>query len=165
MINIRIYQTDLSKTVDLIQISKSDARKEFELGRNIYIRLGADTWCVTSKQDDEIMRDFEYGIKYFVPVAVDENNIIVTRHKNIVDYFKSKGISGKVMEIARPSDVKGKTIYGNCPMHLVAMAKEAYVLRLKTDEEVNFDEIPYSDFDKLCVEFKRYVVESELLKL
>lgn len=95
----------------------------------------------------------------------DNDVLIVTRHKNIVNWLKSKGIEGKVVEVVRPKDVFDKKVYGVIPFYMTSMCKEFYHIHVNTDGNVNFDDIPYQEFDELGVEVKKYIVQCEKIKL
>ena len=95
-----------------------------------------------------------------------KNDVLtVARHKNIANWLKSKGIEGKVVEVARPKDVFGKKVYGVLPFYMAAMCDEFYHIHVNTSGEVDFDDIPYEDFDKLGVEVKKYIVQCDKVKL
>ncbi len=54
-------------------------------------------------------------------------NIIVTRHHGLVEWLKSRGISGDVLtHVADESQIRGKIVYGVLPLSLAAKC-EIYV--------------------------------------
>ena len=60
---------------------------------------------------------------------------IVTRHKGTIEWLKSKGIVGEVIEHLKPEDIKkGDKIYGNLSIDLMKEAldrgAEVYLLLL-----------------------------------
>lgn len=53
------------------------------------------------------------------------SNIIVTRHKGLVEWLRRRGIEGEVIShITDPEIIRGRVVYGALPLHLAA---EAYL--------------------------------------
>jgi len=48
--------------------------------------------------------------------------IIVTRHRGLVEWLSSRGIEGRVLTHATEEDVSGKNVIGNLPLKLAAAA-------------------------------------------
>ena len=163
---MRTYGIDLTTTMQLEQVTKAQAKKEWAAKNNVYVKISPKMWFMTNCTEDPEFEDFEYGIKYFICVPVDETKLIVTRHANIAEYFKSKGINAKVVEYAIPSDVYGKKLYGGTmPVHLMSFAEECYILTVENTTDMNFESIPYTEFDNLGVTIKKYTVQAEKVDL
>ena len=159
---MKTYQMSLEESMNLIEVDRKTAEAEFIKGSNIYIKLSRNIWMMFSNSVDSCLEKFESGIKYFITKEYDEDKLIVTRHKNIAQYFRSKGINAKVIEYARPADVMNKTLYGgNIPAHLMSFAKECYIMRVDGVMNTDFDEIPYDQFKNFNMEIKRYEVHAE----
>lgn len=54
--------------------------------------------------------------------------VIVSRHAGAVEWLRSKGIVGRVIEHATEDDVRGRKVYGVLPFHLAALAKELVMI-------------------------------------
>lgn len=54
--------------------------------------------------------------------------IIVSRHAGAVAWLNARGIFGRVIEHAKPDDVRGRVVYGILPFHLAALAKELVMI-------------------------------------
>ena len=82
---------------------------------------------ICSDYDEDFFDDFGEFEEF------DDDKVIVTRHKNIAEYFrKVKGINARCIEYARPEDVHGKIVYGGTiAPHLMSFAE-------KTSEVTNF---------------------------
>jgi putative CRISPR-associated protein (TIGR02620 family) len=50
-------------------------------------------------------------------------NIIITRHRPLVDWLAARNIVGTVIEQATADDVRGKHVYGVLPLWLAAEAE------------------------------------------
>jgi len=62
--------------------------------------------------------------EYMEALALEESApiVIVTRHAGAVEWLAQRGITGKVIAQASPSDVEGKIVIGNVPLYLAALA-------------------------------------------
>lgn len=163
---MKTYSISLEESMNLIELDRQKALEEFSKGNDVYVKLSKAIWLMFSSSVDTHLPEMEDGIKYFMSVSYDDDKLIVTRHKNIAQWYRSKGINAKVVEFARPADVKGKTLYGGTiPVHLMAMAKECYIMRIDGIVNADFDSIPYDQFDNFNVELKRYEVSAERVEL
>jgi hypothetical protein len=72
--------------------------------------LGASTWPELGKLDDAVSAKRKDEI------------LIVTRHAGFVEWLDRRGITGRVIERATPSDVLGMHCIGNLPEQLKAIA-------------------------------------------
>lgn len=157
---------NLEDSMNLKEIEKSTAHNQFEDGQNIYVKLSSNMWLMFNNEYDAYLTNFEDGIKHYVLQAYDDDKLIITRHKNIAEYYRMKGINARCVEYARPDDVHGKILYGGTiPPHLMAFAKESYVLRTEPIYNVDFDSIPADQLDNFGVEIKRYIVSAERVKM
>lgn len=163
---MKTYNMTLEESMNLIEIDREKALSEFAKGTNIYVKLSKQLWMMFCDTLDDHLEKFEEGIKYFITQEFDEDKLIVTRHKNIAQFYKSKGINARVVEYARPTDVYNKTLYGgNIPIHLMSFAKECYILRVDGIINADFDTIPYDQFEKFNLEIKKYEVNSERVEM
>lgn len=163
---MRTYGVNLEKTQNMIQITRVQAKKMFANGDNIYVRITPKMWIMTNIKEDGELQDFEYGIKFYVTQEYDDDKLIVTRHPNIAEYYKSKGVNARVVQVARVNDVIGKTLYGGTiPPHIMSYAKESYILTVSNTSNMEFDKILYTEFDNLGCQVKKYVVNAEIVKL
>lgn len=158
---------NLEESMNLKEIEKSVAIKEFKNGADIYVKLSTNMWLMFNNKYDTYLTNFDEGIKCFVTQEFDDDKVIVTRHKNIAEYFrKVKGINARCIEYARPEDVHGKIVYGGTiAPHLMSFAEKTYVLRTQPINNVDFDSIPYDQLDKFGLEIKKYVVTAEKIDL
>ncbi len=49
------------------------------------------------------------------------SNVIVTRHKGLIEWLSLRGITGTVVEHATPDQVSGKHVFGILPLNLAAL--------------------------------------------
>ena len=56
-------------------------------------------------------------------LKMNDNIVIVTRHRGMVEWLRRKGIEGKVLKRALKDDVEGMQVYGKLPMHLAALTE------------------------------------------
>lgn len=151
---------------NLEQVSKSEATKSFKGGQKVYVKVADTIWFEFDPNKDEKIDNFEYGVKYYLDDIVDDDIVIVSRHKNIVEYLKSKGIKGRVFEVAREKDVIGKKVYGQLPMSLACLADEYYSIVVKCDRQNGeFDDLPYTEFENYPVFVYKIVAKSEIVNL
>ena len=163
---MRTYTTNLLETQEMAQITRPQAKKNFDDGKNIYVKITPTMWFMINKNEDVEIPDFEYGIKFYSMQEFDDDKLIITRHPNIAEYYKSKGINARVVQAARVNEVIGKTLYGGTiPPHIMSYAKESYILTVSNTTDMEFDKIPHTEFDALGVKIKRYVVEAEFVDL
>ena len=163
---MKTYGMELDKSINLVEIDKSKAYEEFDNGQNIYIKLSKNMWLMYNNEEDSVLTNFEDGIKHYISKEYDDDKLIITRHRNIAEYFRSKGINAKCVEYARPDDVYGKILYGSTiPLHLMSFAKECYILRTEPIYNADFDTIPADQLDSFGLEIKKYVVNAERVKL
>ena len=159
---MRTYGTNLLDTQEMDQLSRPQAKKVFDDGKNIYVKVATTMWLMCNKDEDGELPEFEYGIKFYAMQEFDEDKLIVSRHPNIAEYYKSKGINAKVVQVARVNDVIGKTLYGGTiPPHIMSYAKESYILTVNNTTDMEFDKIPHTEFDSMGVMIKKYVVDAE----
>lgn len=163
---MKTYNLVLDETMNLVEIDKTRACQEFENGQNIYIKLSKNMWMMFNSEFDSSLTNFEDGIKHYISQEYDEDKLIITRHKNIAQYFRSKGINARCVEYARPDDVYGKILYGGTiPLHLMSFAKESYILRTEPICNADFDSIPADQLENFGLEIKKYVVNAERVTL
>lgn len=163
---MKTYNLVLDETMNLVEVDKSKAYQEFDNGKNVYIKLSKCMWLMFNNEFDPTLTNFEDGIKHYISQEYDEDKLIITRHKNIAQYFRSKGINARCVEYARPDDVHGKILYGGTlPLHLMSFAKESYILRTEPIYNVDFDNIPFDQLENFGVEIKKYVVTSQRVEM
>lgn len=163
---MKTYNMTLEESMNLLEVDREKALVEFAKGTNIYVKLSRQLWMMFCDTLDDHLEKFESGIKYFITQEFDEDKLIVTRHKNIAQFYKSKGINARVIEYARPADVYNKTLYGgNIPIHLMSFAKESYIMRVDGIMNADFDTIPYDQFERFNLEVKKYVVNAEKVEM
>jgi len=73
--------------------------------------------------------------------VLNSRNIIISRHRGLVEWLRNHGVEGKVIEQATPDDVKDKVVYGVLPLHLACLA----------DRVITID-MPKLPFDKRGVD-------------
>lgn len=49
--------------------------------------------------------------------------VIITRHSGLIEWLKRQGIEGNVISQATSSDVAGKIVIGNLPLHLAVLTE------------------------------------------
>lgn len=163
---MKTYNISLEESMNLEELDRERALKEFSKGSDVYAKLAKNIWLKFDNENDTHLPKLEDGIKYYISIKFDDDKLIVTRHKNIAQWFRNKGINAKVVEFARPADVFGKTLYGGTiPVHLMSFAKECYILRIDGIENTDFESIPYDQFESFNLELKRYVVNAEKVEL
>lgn len=163
---MRTYGTNLLDTQEMDQVKKPQAKKAFDDGKNVYVKLAPTMWLMLNNREDDEIPEFEYGIKFYTMQEYDDDKLIVTRHPNIAEYYKSKGINARVVQAARVGDVIGKTLYGGTiPPHIMAYAKESYILTVNNTSDMEFDKIPHTEFDNMGVKIKKYKVEAEIVEM
>lgn len=163
---MKTYNFELDSTMNLVEVDKSKAYSDFDSGKNVYIKLSKNMWLMFNNEFDTVLTDFEDGIKHYISQEYEEDKLIITRHKNVAQYYRSKGINARCVEYARPDDVYGKILYGcNIPLHLMSFAKECYVLRTEPIYNADFDNIPYDQLENFGIEIKKYVVTSQKVEL
>lgn len=163
---MRTYGVNLLENQCMNQVTRPQAKKLFDEGKTIYAKITPTMWVGTSIKDDEELPEFEYGIKFYVLQEFDDDKLIVTRHPNIAEYYRSKGINARVVQVTRPSEASGKTLYGgNIPAHIMACAKETYILSINNTSDLEFDAIPSTEFDNLGCVVRKYVVNTEYVDL
>lgn len=161
---MRTYGTNLLDTQEMTQITRPQAKKNFDDGKNVYVKIASAMWMMLNKNEDLELPEFEYGIKFYTMQEFDDDKLIVSRHPNIVEYYRSKGINARAVQVARVNDVIGKTLYGGTiPPHIMSYAKESYILTVTNTSDMEFDKIPYTEFDAMGVRVKRYVVDAEFV--
>lgn len=157
---------NLESTMNLKEVEKSEAFEEFKTGNNVYVKLSSTMWLMFNNEYDLSLTNFEEGIKHYVSKEYDDDKLIITRHRNIAEYFRNKGINARCVEYARPDDVHGKILYGGTiPLHLMSFAKECYILRTEPIYNTDFDSIPAEELENFGLEIKRYVVSAEKIKM
>lgn len=163
---MRTYGVNLLETQVMDQVMKPQAKKAFNEGKNVYVKLAPTMWFMLNNREDDEMPEFEYGIKFYTMQEYDDDKLIVTRHPNIAEYFKSKGINARVVQAARVNDVIGKTLYGGTiPPHIMSYANESYILTVNNTSDLEFDKIPHTEFESMGVKVKRYKVEAEIVEM
>ena len=161
---MRTYGTNILESQEMDQVSRTQAKKSFEEGKNVYVKLAPTMWLMLNNHEDDEIPEFEYGIKFYIMQEYDDTKLIVSRHPNIAEYYKSKGINARVVQVARVNDVIGKSLYGGTiPPHIMAYAKESFILTVNNTSDMEFDNIPYTEFDTMGVKIKRYVVNTEVV--
>ena len=56
--------------------------------------------------------------------------LIVSRHQATIDWLKSQGVTGEVVNHVTETDCEGAVIYGNVPLHLAALAKIVHMVQI-----------------------------------
>ncbi len=92
------------------------------------------------------------------------NNIIVTRHKTLVDWLVRRGIIGEVVAQATPEDVRGKDVYGVLPLWLAAEANSITEvsmpgLPLEARAKVNGGDFTVEQMDEWGAHLQRFIVK------
>lgn len=154
-------------------ISDGDWRKAaaeaWHISRRSASRAKRDRWETTAR---------EYAIKAGYPAeAVDEaignddlytllsqepqsSVVIVTRHAGAVEWLRQKGYTGEVIDhIDSPSQVTGKIVIGNVPLHLAAVALQVWainMLNLRPDQRGK--DLSPTEMDNAGAEIHKYRV-------
>lgn len=163
---MRTYGVNLLENQMMSQITRPQAKKLFDEGKMIYAKITPTMWISTCIKDDDVLQDFEYGIKFYVMQEYDEDKLIVTRHPNVAEYYRSKGINARVVQVTRPSEASGKILYGcNIPAHIMACAKETYILSISNTSGLEFDKVPHTEFETMGCQVRKYVVDTEYVDL
>lgn len=156
---------DIEKEFNLIEVNRLKAKHQYINGENVYVKISQFVWIVFNIRDDGEFENFSQGTEFYVE-SESSDKLIITRHKCIVEYFNSKGIYGKVLEVARPDDVSGKIIYGaNLPLHLVSFAKEAYIINIRNTTGKDFEDLNVDDIESCFHQVRHYEIKSESVSL
>lgn len=157
---------NLKNSMRLKKVSTEDAKQAFEENKKVYAEVKEDYWMVMNKKLDLVFNTLFDDTQFYLEDEDECDTIIITKTRNVAEYFKSKGVKGKEMALARPCDIKGKTVFGTMPIHMMDMAKEVYMVSLNMrDQSVPFESIPYEQFDSLGAVVRRYEVNSEIINM
>ncbi len=91
--------------------------------------------------------------------------VIVTRHAGQIEWLKSRGIDGPVLDRASADDVRGKHVIGTLPLELAAEAAQVSLVRFTNPAarvrlaETKGD-IPYEEMNALGAELVTFRVKS-----
>lgn len=84
--------------------------------------------------------------------------LIVTRHKALVEYLRTLGITGRVIEHATPADLEGHDVVGVLPLHLAQHAASVTEVPLDIPAEMRGKELSLDDVTRFAKPIARYVV-------
>lgn len=87
--------------------------------------------------------------------------VIVTRHKALVEYLVTRGIVGSdvpVIAHATPEDIKGRHVYGVLPLSLAKLAGAITEIPLHLPPELRGKELSLEQVKKYSKEPATYVV-------
>lgn len=92
-------------------------------------------------------------------------NLIVTRHRPLIEWLALRGITGQVIAQATPEDVRGKDVYGILPMWLAAEAASVTevsmpLLPLEARAKVNGGDFTVAQMDEWGAEMRTFRVLS-----
>lgn len=92
-----------------------------------------------------------------------KKNLIVTRHKTLVEWLRRHGIEGEVIEQATPEDVRGKDVFGILPLWLAAEANSVTEvsmpnLPLEARKRVNGGDFTLEEMDEWGAHLETFVV-------
>ena len=107
---MKTYNISLEESMNLEELDRERALKEFAKGSDVYAKLAKNIWLKFDNVNDTHLPKLEDCIKYYISIKFDDDKLIVTRHKNIAQWFRNKGGNAKVVEFARPADVFAKTL-------------------------------------------------------
>ena len=156
---------DLEREYELVPATTEKAEEAFSCGKMVYVKLAPEKWISLNITGGEQF-DFEPSLDFYIKDEEDPDVMIVTRHKNLAAWFKSKGIKGKVYDTVRPKDCVGKKVYGVLPLYSIAHCDEFYNAQFANiPDEVDFDELSLRQLDELLIEVKRYKCTYEIVKL
>ena len=57
---MRTYGIDLTTTMQLEQVTKAQAKKEWANNKNVYVKISPKMWFMTNCIEDQEFEDFEY---------------------------------------------------------------------------------------------------------
>ena len=89
-------------------------------------------------------------------------DIVVTRHKALVQYLKEQGLIDEntqiVSHIDNPDIIKNKIVLGVLPHSLSCLTKEYWEISLNLPPELRGKELSVEDIKKYSKGLKRYIV-------
>ena len=115
-----------------------------------------DHGCATHTQFQRVWPLIKAGhpIKY--------GQVIITRHKGLVEWLRRRGIEGEVIAHATEDDVRGKDVIGNLPLHLASVALSVTVVDMPyLSPELRGQDLSPEQMDEAGATLRRYVVVGE----
>ena len=95
-------------------------------------------------------------------LIIRKKQLIVTRHKALVDYLLDKDIikegEYKLIEHADYKDVEGQDVIGVLPLQLASYAKSVTEVPLKLTPEMRGKELTFDEVEKIAQEPVQYIV-------
>ena len=95
-------------------------------------------------------------------LIIRKKQLIVTRHKALVDYILDKDIikegEYKLIEHADYKDVEGRDVIGVLPLQLASYAKSVTEVPLKLTPEMRGKELTFEEVEKIAQEPVQYIV-------
>ena len=95
-------------------------------------------------------------------LIIRKKQLIVTRHKALVDYLLDKDIikggEFKLIEHADYKDVEGQDVIGVLPLQLASYAKSVTEVPLKLTPEMRGKELTFEEVEKVAQEPVQYIV-------
>jgi putative CRISPR-associated protein (TIGR02620 family) len=86
--------------------------------------------------------------------------LIVTRHGGLVDWLKSKGYDGRVVDRATPADILGKHVIGSLPLHYSAIAASITSIAIPgCPQERRGEELSAEELDMYGAFLRTYTVK------
>jgi putative CRISPR-associated protein (TIGR02620 family) len=88
------------------------------------------------------------------------NNLIVSRHKGLVDWLKDRGIEGEIIShVTDPTILRGRKVYGVLPLSLAAEAMEVWEVAMPNlQPEQRGKELSIEEMDNAGACLRCYVV-------
>lgn len=146
------------------KVSYPEALREFSNGKEVLVKL-SNTTCLQVQIDHDTEFCFDSTFNFYVKDEhqLNENAIIVTRHKILERYFKEvMGINARAVPYCRQSEILGKDVYGVIPVVMMKHAKSITCVHSSLSHCI--DELEDMDeFIDSIIEVNKYVVTSESL--
>ena len=87
------------------------------------------------------------------------DTIIVTRHQGLVEWLKTRGITGDVIPSAKAEDVRGKRVVGALPLYLAAEADSVVAVEYFCPPELRGQDLSAAQLDELGAKLSEFKVQ------
>ena len=94
-------------------------------------------------------------------ILINENVLVVTRHKGLVEYLKKQGLindNNPVIDHATEEDIAGKEVIGVLPVRLASLAKSVTEVGIDIPKEMRGLDLSLEDMEKYVTGINTYVV-------
>lgn len=101
---------------ELLNDLSDELKSRFALGSN------GDNFFVyrTEQLSDGYLSAFLHAVR---DIEIERETIIVSRHAGVVEWLRSRGITGEVVtHVNDPTEIAGKDVIGILPLHLASVA-------------------------------------------